>query len=98
MNRTMLAILLTAACGGAEASPPAATPTPTPPPADKAPPAEAPPEAAAPMYACPMHPDVTSATAGDCSKCGMALVQPEGHDHAGHDHDKKPVKDDDGHH
>lgn len=25
-------------------------------------------------YVCPMHPDVTSDTAGKCSKCGMALV------------------------
>ena len=25
------------------------------------------------MYACPMHADVTSATAGKCSKCGMGL-------------------------
>ncbi|HEY8934675.1 MAG TPA: heavy metal-binding domain-containing protein [Cyclobacteriaceae bacterium] len=26
-------------------------------------------------YSCPMHPDVTSAKAGKCSKCGMALVK-----------------------
>ncbi|MDQ3016442.1 MAG: hypothetical protein M3R25_06970 [Bacteroidota bacterium] len=25
------------------------------------------------VYACPMHPDVTSANAGKCSKCGMDL-------------------------
>lgn len=27
------------------------------------------------MYVCPMHPEVTSDKAGDCSKCGMALVK-----------------------
>lgn len=27
------------------------------------------------VYACPMHPEVTSATAGKCPKCGMALVE-----------------------
>jgi hypothetical protein len=25
------------------------------------------------QYACPMHPDVTSSTAGQCPKCGMKL-------------------------
>ena len=25
------------------------------------------------LYVCPMHPEVTSATAGDCPKCGMKL-------------------------
>ena len=28
-------------------------------------------------YVCPMHPDVTSGTSGDCPKCGMALVRKE---------------------
>ncbi|TNE89984.1 MAG: hypothetical protein EP330_09875 [Deltaproteobacteria bacterium] len=41
---------------------------------------------AKPMYACPMHLDVTAHEPGDCSKCGMALVQQEAHDHASHDH------------
>ena len=27
------------------------------------------------VYTCPMHPDVTSSRAGDCPKCGMALVR-----------------------
>ncbi len=27
------------------------------------------------MYSCPMHPEVTSAKPGKCSKCGMALVK-----------------------
>ena len=33
-------------------------------------------ESAAP-YSCPMHPDVTSKTAGKCSKCGMNLELPK---------------------
>ena len=28
-------------------------------------------------YACPMHPEVTSATASRCPKCGMKLVKRE---------------------
>ena len=28
---------------------------------------------AADVFVCPMHPDVTAAAAGKCSKCGMAL-------------------------
>ncbi|MCB9686005.1 MAG: hypothetical protein H6738_02745 [Alphaproteobacteria bacterium] len=48
---------------------------------------------AKPMYACPMHPDVTAHEPGDCSKCGMALVEQEAHDHASHDHGEG----DDGH-
>ena len=29
-------------------------------------------------FSCPMHPEETSAKAGDkCSKCGMALVEPK---------------------
>ena len=28
-------------------------------------------------YACPMHPDVTASSPGDCPKCGMALVRKE---------------------
>lgn len=27
------------------------------------------------VYACPMHPEVTSTAPGECSKCGMALVE-----------------------
>jgi hypothetical protein len=27
------------------------------------------------VYTCPMHPEVTSATPGKCSKCGMTLVK-----------------------
>jgi Cu(I)/Ag(I) efflux system membrane fusion protein len=37
-------------------------------------------------YACPMHPDITSHEPADCSKCGMALVKQDEHDHASHDH------------
>lgn len=29
------------------------------------------------LYVCPMHPNVTSGTSGDCPKCGMALVRKE---------------------
>ena len=29
------------------------------------------------FYECPMHPDVTSSSPGDCPKCGMALVRRE---------------------
>ena len=28
-------------------------------------------------YACPMHPEVTEHTAGQCPKCGMNLTQSE---------------------
>lgn len=28
-----------------------------------------------PIYVCPMHPDITGATASKCSKCGMTLVR-----------------------
>lgn len=31
---------------------------------------------ASPQYACPMHSEVVSAKAGNCSKCGMTLVLP----------------------
>ena len=34
-------------------------------------------------YSCPMHPEVTSKTAGKCSKCGMALELPKGGDAGG---------------
>jgi hypothetical protein len=27
------------------------------------------------VYTCPMHPEVRSATPGNCPKCGMTLVQ-----------------------
>ena len=27
------------------------------------------------MYTCPMHPEVTSAAAGTCPKCGVNLVR-----------------------
>jgi FtsP/CotA-like multicopper oxidase with cupredoxin domain/thioredoxin reductase len=42
-------------------------------------------------YVCPMHPDVTSATADRCPKCGMKLVPAhlaaeEGHGHDDHEH------------
>jgi len=43
-------------------------------------------EAQAKTYACPMHPNITSDKAGECSKCGMALVEQEAHDHASHEH------------
>lgn len=45
--------------------------------------------AAAAHYSCPMHPDITSAEAGSCATCGMALVEqkhPDGHDHGSHEH------------
>ncbi len=40
-------------------------------------------------YTCPMHPEVTSDTPGNCPKCGMNLVKPEeatnhSHHHASH--------------
>ena len=39
--------------------------------------AAAPPAGKAAVYACPMHPWITSDTAGkSCSVCGMALVKP----------------------
>jgi hypothetical protein len=34
----------------------------------------APSRAAAPRFHCPMHPDVTAAVSGRCSRCGMVLV------------------------
>jgi len=50
--------------------------------------------AAPTSYVCPMHPDVTSETAGTCPKCGMRLVSvavagtgvTDTHEHA-HSHD-----------
>lgn len=43
------------------------------------------------LYSCPMHPEVTAAEPGRCSKCNMFLTRPNadhGHDHAeGEDHD-----------
>lgn len=60
-----------AACGGqapAPSAPPAATATSAPAPATPA--ALTPGDA----YVCPMHPDVTSGTPGQCPKCGMTLV------------------------
>jgi hypothetical protein len=32
-------------------------------------------QAQAGQYYCPMHPEVVTDKAGDCSKCGMALVK-----------------------
>jgi hypothetical protein len=29
------------------------------------------------VYVCPMHPEVTASTPGDCPKCGMHLVESE---------------------
>ncbi len=46
---------------------------PAPSPATEAPPAPDKP-AAAQVYTCPMHPEVTSPTPGECPKCGMDLV------------------------
>ena len=54
-------------------------------------------------YACPMHPDVTSDHAGECPKCGMALVKGDADDHAGHEHEapadehKAPAEGHEGH-
>jgi len=38
------------------------------------------------VYACPMHPDISADEPGECSKCGMALVEQKEHDHSSHDH------------
>lgn len=38
-------------------------------------------EQTAEVYTCPMHPEVKSDTAGDCPKCGMALVKEDEHNH-----------------
>jgi hypothetical protein len=44
------------------------------------------------VYTCSMHPEITSDEPGDCSVCGMSLVEqkaPHGHDDeeaGGHDH------------
>lgn len=35
------------------------------------------PNSTAVAYACPMHPDVTSSSPGECPRCGMALVRKE---------------------
>lgn len=49
-------------------------------------------------YACPMHPDITADKPGDCSKCGMALVEQEEHDHSSHEHgEHHETTDDHGH-
>ena len=32
-------------------------------------------EVAKVQYTCPMHPEVISDKPGDCSKCGMALIE-----------------------
>lgn len=37
------------------------------------------------LYICPMDPDVTQETSGDCPKCGMKLV-PMTQEHEGHEH------------
>ena len=34
----------------------------------------APPEDGVVLYGCPMHPEITANAAGECSRCGMALV------------------------
>lgn len=41
------------------------------------PPSAEPPVPQQAIYTCPMHPEVTSATPGQCPKCGMQLVKKE---------------------
>ena len=44
------------------------------------------PTSAAAAFVCPMHPEVTSDSPGECPKCGMALEQRAGSGEVAHDH------------
>ncbi len=98
MFRTLSVLIVLIGCGSAPtpepvAPPPQETPDKPPAPAVATPPPEAPDsDQGSAAYACPMHPAEQSVGPGECSKCGMAMVKQEVHDHGSHDHGDAPVK------